>query len=129
MNTTSHQDGRIDRSTLVGDVALNACVETTPAEGSVALRQEQHLRLRDAYGWTIKAVSGTIWITQESDSRDIVLKAGDSFVLDRKGSTIVSPLGDAKLSLKRESASRLEKTHRTLSNILPLFSTARAKFA
>ena len=85
--------------------------------------------MRDAFGWTIKAVSGTIWITQESDSRDIVLKAGDTFVLDRKGSTLVSPLGDAKLCLKRDSVNRSEKTRKTLSKFLPSFSAARSLFA
>lgn len=118
MTTASHQD-----------TALNACVETVPAEGSVALTKEQHLRLRDAFGWTIKAASGTIWITQESDSRDIVLKAGDSFVLDRPGSTLISPLGDAKLNLHRAGASRSESTRNALSKLLPSFSAARALFA
>ncbi|HEY8102122.1 MAG TPA: DUF2917 domain-containing protein [Burkholderiaceae bacterium] len=128
MSTNTHHDSRINH-TSSHDIALNACVETAPAEGSVALRQEQHLRMRDALGWTIKAVSGTIWITQESDSRDIVLKAGDSFVLDRPGSTLISPLGDAKLSLKRDSLKRSEKTRRALSKFLPSFSAARALFA
>jgi hypothetical protein len=124
MSTTSHQDGHINHNT-----ALTSCVEAAPAEGTVALQQEQHLRMRDATGWTIKAVSGTIWITQESDSRDIVLKAGDSFVLDRPGSTLVSPLGAAKLCLKRESLTRAEKTHRALAKFLPSFSAARGLFA
>lgn len=126
---TASNDRSIDSAAGSRNTALNACVETTPAEGSVALRQEQHLRMRDAFGWTIKAVSGTVWITQESDSRDIVLKAGDSFVLDRQGSTLVSPLGDAKLSLKRESLNRTEKTRKALSKFLPSFSTARGLFA
>ncbi|MGZ3158745.1 MAG: DUF2917 domain-containing protein [Burkholderiaceae bacterium] len=129
MSATSYQDSRLHQSGSSNGNALNAWVETVPAEGSVALRQEQHLRLRDALGWTIKAVSGTIWITQESDSRDIVLKAGDSFVLDRPGSTLVSPLGDAKLCLKRENLNRSEKASKAASKFLPSFSTARALFA
>jgi hypothetical protein len=119
-----------DMSTIsTQDTALSACVETAPAEGSVALRKEQHLRLRNAYGWTVKALSGTIWITQESDSRDIVLKAGDTFVLDRPGSTLISPLGEAKLGLHRESNSRAEKTRKALTKLWPSFSAARALFA
>jgi hypothetical protein len=111
------------------DIVLNARVEATLAEGSIALHKEQHLHMRDASGWTIKAMSGTVWITQESDSRDIVLKAGESFMLDRPGSALVAPLGEAKLCFKRENARRSESVRKVLTRLLPSFSAARALFA
>jgi hypothetical protein len=129
MNTHSPQNGGTNCGALSEDIPLSSCVEAMPATGSVALSKEQHLRLRDAYGWTVKAESGTIWLTQESDSRDIVLKAGDSFVLDRQGAALISPLNDAKLSLKRESINLSDKARNALSKFLPAFSTARALFA
>lgn len=129
MTTTTHQASGTHDGASSPEVALNSCVEATPATGSVALNKKQHLRLRDAFGWTVKAESGTIWLTQESDSRDIVLKAGDSFVLDRQGAALISPLGEARLSLKRESANLSDKARKTLSKFLPSFSAARGLFA
>ena len=48
------------------------------------------MALRDALGSTVTCVSGTLWLTMEGDSRDIVLGAGASFVVERDGLTIVA---------------------------------------
>lgn len=79
---------------MQADIKLNA------AEGSIRLQRDQHMRLSDARGYQIKSVNGTVWITQEGDSRDIVLKEGQSFVVDRDGTTLLSALNDADLRLK-----------------------------
>jgi hypothetical protein len=36
---------------------------------------------------------GSVWLTQERDGRDHLLKSGDSFRLDRPGTALISPLG------------------------------------
>ena len=46
--------------------------------------------LRDARGSTVTSISGTLWLTMEGDSRDIVLNPGASFVVERDGLTIVA---------------------------------------
>ena len=46
--------------------------------------------LRDARGSTVTSISGTLWLTMEGDSRDIVLDPGASFVVERDGLTIVA---------------------------------------
>jgi len=46
--------------------------------------------LRNAQGSTVTSVSGTLWLTMEGDSRDIVLDPGASFVVERDGLTIVA---------------------------------------
>ena len=46
--------------------------------------------LRNARGSTVTSVSGTLWLTMEGDSRDIVLDPGASFVVERDGLTIVA---------------------------------------
>jgi hypothetical protein len=78
---------------------------TEPASGNEAiyLKKHQHLRMHDACGWTVHAVAGTVWITQDGDVRDIVLEAGQSFVLDRKHPAILSPLNEAQIVLERGS--------------------------
>ena len=40
---------------------------------------------------------GPVWITQNNDQRDVVLSAGQSFTLDRKGPAIVFALKDAAI--------------------------------
>lgn len=67
----------------------------------IYLKKHQHLRINEACGWTVHAVAGTLWITQDGDMRDIVLEAGDSFILDRDRTALLSPLNEAQVSLRR----------------------------
>lgn len=55
--------------------------------------------LVDQQGQRVSCLEGIIWITQHRDERDIVLKAGQSFVLDRPGLAIVFALQDALITL------------------------------
>jgi hypothetical protein len=53
------------------------------------------VRLDGAHGTTLRVTRGTLWITLEGDTRDIVLEAGDVFTIDRAGLTIVEAQGAA----------------------------------
>lgn len=59
----------------------------------VALHPSRSLDLRDGKGTVISVRSGTVWITQADDTRDIFLKPGQSFTVDRGGLTLVSAMG------------------------------------
>jgi hypothetical protein len=48
-------------------------------------------------GLEVTAVSGTVWITQSMDARDVILARGQSFVLDRKGRAVIYALKDAAI--------------------------------
>ncbi|MBO0765573.1 MAG: DUF2917 domain-containing protein [Hyphomicrobiaceae bacterium] len=48
-------------------------------------------------GLQITALSGTIWVTQPGDQRDIILTRGRSFILDRGGRTVVYAFKDAAI--------------------------------
>ena len=48
-------------------------------------------------GLQITAVSGTVWVTQADDPRDIILTRGRSFILDRKGRAVVYAFKDAAI--------------------------------
>jgi hypothetical protein len=71
------------------------------ATDTVHLGRTQHLTLHNRAGWTVRALCGTAWITQDGDLRDIVLEAGDAFMLDRNGSALVSALNETRVSITR----------------------------
>jgi hypothetical protein len=56
-------------------------------------------RLHDARGLLVSCLSGTLWLTQEGDVRDIVLEAGDDALIDRDGLTLLAALSDARFVL------------------------------
>ncbi len=48
------------------------------------------LALRNVRNSTIKVVSGTLWLTMEGDTRDVILNAGESFTVERDGVTVLA---------------------------------------
>ena len=68
--------------------------------GRLAIADGSTLRLDDADGMVLYVWHGAVWITQERDNRDHLLRAGESFRLDRAGAALISSLGqDALVSL------------------------------
>src|SRR5262252_5253535 len=59
------------------------------ADGPVRLDTGQLLDIHDGEGGTVECLEGAVWITQSNDPRDIVLNAGQSFVLDKPGLALV----------------------------------------
>jgi hypothetical protein len=58
-------------------------------DSSVRLNGGELLDIDDGEGFTVECLEGAVWITQSNDHRDIVLKAGQSFVLDKPGLALV----------------------------------------
>ena len=67
---------------------------------SVRLAAGQELQLHEVAGWTVVCRSGAVWITQESDARDIFLKSGEGFALDRAGLAILRACHDAMVAIR-----------------------------
>ena len=63
------------------------------------LTRGQLHRLQDARGSWVLCLSGTLWLTQLGDARDIVLEAGDEARIDHDGLSILSALSDARFVL------------------------------
>ncbi|WP_439573471.1 DUF2917 domain-containing protein [Phreatobacter sp.] len=58
-------------------------------DASLHLARGGLIRLTDAIGTTVACRSGAVWITIDSDRRDIVLEAGERFLIDRQGLALV----------------------------------------
>ncbi|CAN0437718.1 unnamed protein product, partial [Phaeothamnion confervicola] len=68
--------------------------DRTPSS-RITLPAGRYAVFADAAGTRIACADGTLWITQYADTRDIVLRAGDSFVVDRDGKVVVSAVSDS----------------------------------
>ena len=68
------------------------------------LRSREVLNIRDGKGLTVRCMAGALWITQDGDTDDVVLRAGECFVLDRPGLALVSaPLAPATVLVEKAS--------------------------
>ncbi len=75
----------------------------------VSLHPSKSLDIRNGHGTNVRVVEGVVWITQAGDPQDVVLAAGQSFVVDRDGLTLVSALGaPAVITIIPEQAVRFD---------------------
>ena len=66
----------------------------------VELKVHELLEIRDGRGLRVACVNGVIWITQSEDTRDVIVGAGESFILDRPGLALVAaPVGPATVTV------------------------------
>ena len=66
----------------------------------LALEPGQVVTLDDAAGTRISARSGTVWVTEEGDSDDYIVAAGETLVVARGGRTLVQALQPACIALQ-----------------------------
>ena len=57
-------------------------------------------------GRRVECLSGSIWITQDGDHRDVVLSAGEAFDFDRRGDALLSAFADSNYLLLDTCAPR-----------------------
>lgn len=91
-------------------------MSTTFDHDCTALTDGALLRLRHRLGATVTVVRGRVWVTQDSDRRDVVLDAGESFVIDRPGLAIVQAFGAACVDVTpgADPADRPDPVHRAM---------------
>ena len=61
----------------------------------VNLANRQSLAFADIEGTALAVTRGTLWITQENDTHDVVLGPGDVWMVERDGLTIIEAQNDA----------------------------------
>ena len=66
---------------------------------TLSLTQGDLVELNDARGTTLRVTRGTLWLTQDQDTRDIVLSAGNVFTVERQGLTLAEAQDDATVCL------------------------------
>ncbi|HEY7942941.1 MAG: DUF2917 domain-containing protein [Burkholderiales bacterium] len=72
----------------------------TPQRGRrMCLPQRESLVLVNAEGTTIAVDAGCLWVTMESDPRDVVLMPGMRFEIDRGGRTVITAEDDSRFRL------------------------------
>jgi hypothetical protein len=64
----------------------------------IALEARSVHRIDNGKGTKVTCVAGAVWVTQEHDARDIILSAGQSAVLDRRGLAVVFAFKDALIT-------------------------------
>jgi hypothetical protein len=64
------------------------------AARSLAKGRTRHLSAH--VGRSVECLSGSIWITQEGDRRDVVLGAGQAFAFDRHADALLSAFDDSR---------------------------------
>jgi Protein of unknown function (DUF2917) len=91
-----------------------------PLDTPVHLAELEVLDIRDGKGIEVRCLGGNVWITQTGDREDIVLRGGESFVLDRKGLALVTALlGPAMVVLQPGRIdARPVRRHHSAPNVL-----------
>ncbi len=64
----------------------------------INLQRGKLVRMPSGAARTVTAHSGTVWITEPSNLRDVVLVPGQSFTLSQPGLVLVEALTDAAIS-------------------------------
>lgn len=67
-------------------------------KGVLRLLPKQTLGVRDAAGTTVCCRDGSVWITEERNPHDVILKAGNCYRLKEAGLTLLRAFGDATVA-------------------------------
>jgi hypothetical protein len=66
----------------------------------IKLKRGKLLRMPEDAGKTVTAHTGTVWITEQCSSRDVVLQPGETFTLTQPGLALLQALSDAAISVR-----------------------------
>ena len=70
------------------------------------------VELNDARGTTLRVTKGALWITQEHDKDDVVLRAGDVWTVERQGLTLMEAQGTTLLCVVGAAAASAQSRSR-----------------
>ena len=73
---------------------------------SLSLTRGAMHRIVNGRGWQIQVAEGELWLTQDHDERDYLVRAGESFTVDRDGTTIACAVRPAVITLSAPRPNR-----------------------
>ena len=59
---------------------------------SIGLTRGQVARIENGKGMRLRVEAGSVWITEERCADDVCLKAGETYCIDKPGTTLISTL-------------------------------------
>ncbi len=66
---------------------------------SVNLAPAAHMSLDNARGMLIRVTRGTVWITQARSYDDVILHAGEAWIVEKNGLTLIQAHDEVRLCL------------------------------
>jgi hypothetical protein len=94
------------------------------------LKPNQLVKVRGGLGHSIVCHSGSVWVTQDGDLRDVILRAGESFTLDREGPALLQAFEQGAISIAQSKPqSRATRLAGFLKSALPGAGPARGALA
>jgi len=63
-----------------------ACFESGTV---VEMAAREAVTLQNVQGATVRVTRGTVWLTQEDDGKDVILRVGDNWMIERDGATVL----------------------------------------
>jgi len=60
---------------------------------SIGLTRGNVARIENGRGMRLRVETGSVWLTQDRSTKDVVLEAGESFRIECVGATVLSVLG------------------------------------
>ena len=91
-----------------------ACFESGTV---ISLPAREAITLPHVGGATLRVTQGVLWLTEENDRHDVVLRRGDNWVVESNGDTVVEAQNDAVFCIVGRKGSALK---------LPVREKARA---
>jgi hypothetical protein len=96
----------------------------------LCLKPQQLVKVRGGRGHSIVCHSGSVWVTQDGDPRDVILRAGEAFTLDRDGPALVQALEPGAISIAQaEAQTRASRLAALLKSALSAAGFARGALA
>ena len=82
-----------------------ACFESGTV---VTVPPREGITLAHVRGATLRVTRGTLWLTEENNRNDVVLRAGDNWLVESNGDTVVEAQNDVTFCVVGRNAASLK---------------------
>jgi len=85
----------------------------------VRLNPDNNFQMRDARGACIHVHWGDLWITQEGDLKDHIVKTGESFAISKSGTTFLTAMNEAGVSVMKKCSELAIAAAANIGTVVP----------